>query len=628
MAVQTTVQIRGEDKTAAAFRSVNNRTKNLERSFSGLSASVTGLATSFAGLVGVGALGAFSKDLISLGDRLQKVSIQTGIAVEELEILQFAASQAGVGTDQLNAAVQKFSINVGKAEDGTKLQADAFEALGISIKDASGNLKGQSTLFVEVADAIAGIEEPAVKARLASDLFGRTGVELLALLNLGAIGISNYGETLREAGGIIGKTASDDFSAFNDQLDLLNRSLRGKFVPTLIAVIPALTALAENLDVIAKFAGIAATAFVAAKIPTLLAAITGGVVALTAAVSANPIGALAVGITAAGTASFAFKDDIKEIFGFADKPEKIGQTNTKLEKTAKILVDVSKNEKIRTKTAESFAKTTKKDIVPNLGKLEKALKKTDIQFKSIRGKEGLGGLTQAFVIFFGNVQTLALEELSRAEMTVKQKLSSIRQLFSETVQALENQLVFQRNDISNAFADIINDFKQELEDASIEVKNIKIDVPESAFDFRNTFARVPGDIFDFSAVRQAAGKIDSLVNQINGLSVVNQRESQRTFRRYGNVRVPSGRILDMHFPSGLENVYTGANLVDTSSGRSSGRMQTNYQSGSASLDNTSANSIIVNIFDGTGEKISMFDSALRVEIKERAARNNEFSAVA
>ena len=246
MAVQTTVQIRGEDKTAAAFRSVNNRAKNLERSFSGLSASVSGLATSFAGLLGVGALGSFSKDLISLGDRLQKVSIQTGIAVEELEILQFAASQAGVGTDQLNAAVQKFSINVGKAEDGTKLQADAFEALGISLKDASGNLKGQSTLFVEVADAIAGIEEPAVKARLASDLFGRTGVELLALLNLGAVGIADYGETLREAGGIIGKTASDDFSAFNDQMDLLNRSLRGKFVPTLVAVLPALTALAEN----------------------------------------------------------------------------------------------------------------------------------------------------------------------------------------------------------------------------------------------------------------------------------------------------------------------------------------------------------------------------------------------
>ena len=628
MSVKTTVQIRGEDKTAAAFRSVNSRAQNLQKSFSGLSSSVAGLATSFGALVGVGALGSFSKDLISLGDRLQKVSIQTGITVEELEILQFAASQAGVGTDQLNAAVQKFSINVGKAEDGTKLQADAFESLGISIKDASGNLKGQSTLFVEVADAIAGIEEPAVKARLASDLFGRTGVELLALLNLGAVGIADYGETLREAGGIIGKAASDDFSAFNDQLDLLNRSLRGKFVPTLVAVLPALTALAENLDHIAKFAGIVATAFIAAKIPVLLAAITGGVTALTVAIGANPLGALAIGLTAIGTAAFTYKDDIAEIFGFAKEAEKIQKTNTKLEHTANILKNVSKAEKIRTKTAESFAKTTKKDLVPNLGKLEKALKKTDIQFKSIRGQEGLGGLTQAFVEFFANIQTLALDYLTNTEGVVRSKLSSISNLFRETVQGLENQLVFQRNDISNAFADIINDFKKELEDASIEVKNIKIDVPESAFDFRNTFARVPGDIFDFSAVLQSAAKVDSLVSQIQGLSVINQKISQPTYRSFGAVK-KGGVNYFTSIQDGRENVYTGADLVSSSSGRSSARTSTSsYRSASASLDNTSANSIIVNIFDGTGKKISQYDSALRIEVKERAARNTEFSALA
>ena len=629
MAVQTTVQIRGEDKTAAAFRSVNNRAKNLERSFSGLSASVSGLATSFAGLLGVGALGAFSKDMLQLGDRLQKVSLQLGVTVEELEILQFAASQSGVSTDQLNTALQKFTRNVGEAEQGTAAQKEAFEALGVSISDSEGNLKGTSALFSEVAQSISGIESPAQKAAIATDLFGRAGIELLPLLNSGAIGIDQFGQKLRDAEGIVGTDAANAFSTFNDEIDLLQRSMRGKLAPILVAVIPALTALAENLDNVAKFTAIAASAFIAAKLPTLLAAITSGVIALTAAIAANPIGALAVGVTALGTAAFLYKDDILGFFGFADEAENLQQTNTELENTAKILVDVSKNEQLRTKTAETFAKTTKKNVVPNLVKLEKALKKTDIQFKSIRGKEGLGGLTQAFVIFFGNVQTLALDELSRAEMTVKEKLSSIRQLFSQTVQGLENQLVFQRNDISNAFADIINDFKQELEDASIEVSNIKIDVPESAFDFRNTFARVPGEIFDFSAVTQSAGKIDSLVNQINGLSVVNQRESQRTFRRYGNVRVTSGQVLDMHYPSGLENVYTGADLVDRSSGRSSGRISTSsYRSASASLDNTSQNSIVVNIFDGTGQKISEYDSALRIEVKERAARNNEFSAMA
>jgi len=320
MAVSTTVQIRGEDKTAAAFRSVNNRAKNLERSFSGLSASVSGLATSFAGLVGVGALGAFSKDMLQLGDRLQKVSLQLGVTVEELEILQFAASQSGVSTDQLNTALQKFTRNVGEAEQGTAAQKEAFEALGVSISDSQGNLKGTSELFAEVAQSISGIESPAQKAAIATDLFGRAGIELLPLLNSGAIGIDQFGQKLRDAGGIVGTDAANAFSTFNDQIDLLQRSMKGKLAPVLVAVIPALTALAENLDHIAKFAGIAATAFVAAKIPALLAAITGGVTALTAAIAANPIGAIAVGATALGAATTANKAEISEFLGSADEP--------------------------------------------------------------------------------------------------------------------------------------------------------------------------------------------------------------------------------------------------------------------------------------------------------------------
>lgn len=38
--------------------------------------------------------------------------------------------------------------------------------------------------------------------------------------------------------------------------------------------------------------------------------------------------------------------------------------------------------------------------------------------------------------------------------------------------------------------------------------------------------------------------------------------------------------------------------------------------------------IEVSIYDGTGQRISEYDSALRVEIKERAARNSQFAAVA
>ena len=627
MSVKTTVQIRGEDKTAAAFRSVNNRAQNLQKSFSGLSSSVAGLATSFGALVGVGALGSFTKDILQLGDRLQKVSLQLGVTVEELEILQFAASQSGVSTDQLNTALQKFTRNVGEAEQGTAAQKDAFEALGISIQDSQGNLKGTSELFAEVSQSISGIESPAQKAAIATDLFGRAGIELLPLLNTGASGIAGFGQTLRDAGGIIGTDAANAFSKFNDTLDLLTRSFKGSFAPVLTAIIPGLTILAENLDHIGKFAGIVATAFIAAKIPALLAAITGGVTALTVAIGANPLGALAIGVTALGTAAFSYKDEISEFFGFAEEPEKIEKTNTKLEDTAKILKDVSKAEEIRTKTAESFAQTTKKDVVPNLGKLEKALKKTDIQFKSIRGQEGLGGLTQAFVVFFGNLMTLAIDFLPATETIVKKSLNSIQSLFEETLIGMENQIVFQRNDISNAFADILNDFRKELEETSIEVQNIKIDVPPSAFDFTNTFAVVPGEIFDFSAVKRSAGKIDSLVRQIEGLAVVNQKMTQPTYRSFGAV-VRGGQKFFTSILDGNENVYTGADLIQTSGGTSTTRLsRSTFQSGSTSLANSGDGQVVVNIYDGTGRKLSEYDSAIRVEIQNRADRYNQFAAL-
>ena len=85
MAEVTTIQIRGEDRTAAAFRSANKGLDRLERNSGGecqncnLTAGLGRLGGVMAGLVGVGALGAFTTSIIQLGDRLQKVSVQNRI---------------------------------------------------------------------------------------------------------------------------------------------------------------------------------------------------------------------------------------------------------------------------------------------------------------------------------------------------------------------------------------------------------------------------------------------------------------------------------------------------------------------------------------------------------------------
>jgi len=40
------------------------------------------------------------------------------------------------------------------------------------------------------------------------------------------------------------------------------------------------------------------------------------------------------------------------------------------------------------------------------------------------------------------------------------------------------------------------------------------------------------------------------------------------------------------------------------------------------------NDVVVNIYDGTGQRINEYDSSIRVEINERASRFNEFPAMA
>ena len=532
MAEVTTIQIRGEDRTAAAFRSANKGLDRLERNLQAASAKTATLTAGLgklggvmAGLVGVGALGAFTTSIIQLGDRLQKVSVQTGFTVEELEILQFAASQAGVGTDQLNAAVQKFSINIGKASDGTKLQADAFKALNIEIKDQDGSLKDSSALFVEVAESISKIEEPADKARIASDLFGRTGVELLALLNTGAIGLGEFAEKLRQAGGIMGTTAADEFSAFNDQMDLLSRSLRGKVAPVLVAVLPALTALAENLDEVAKFAAVVGAGFIAAKIPAAFLAITAAVKGLTLAMAANPLGLIATGLAAIAV----YKgDEIMDAFGFAEEaPKELEKTNTKLEETADQLKELDKVEQKRVETSEEFAKTTKKEVVPQLKNLDRALRASSIEFKNIRGPEGLGGLTKAFIEFFGNIQTVALNTLTDIERLVEGTFSLVKQDFREFFQALDNIVIFEGQEVRDAFRDMIQDLADQVKTKDIGATELFRVVQETI------------DAVDIFSVSGHVDRSASSILNITGTKTVNARD---IFRVSGTVNIDLSSI--------------------------------------------------------------------------------------
>lgn len=115
---------------------------------------------------------------------LKTLSEKTGSSVENLSKLAFFGKQSGTDIDAITSALGKMSKGMAGADDETKGAGAALKYLGISAKDASGNLKDPSAMFTEIAGKLANYSDGAGKAAIAQALFGKSGADMLPTLKL------------------------------------------------------------------------------------------------------------------------------------------------------------------------------------------------------------------------------------------------------------------------------------------------------------------------------------------------------------------------------------------------------------------------------------------------------------
>lgn len=164
---------------------------------------VAGLGAALAGAVG-GSLTAFA----SLGGALDDFSGRTGLTVETLSRLQYAAQQGGASAEQLEVAIRTLQRGMVDAGDGTGPAAEAFARLGVNVA-ALRNLSADEQ-FTRIARAVGEIQDPALRTATAMQLFGRSGTSLLpAIANLDAL--SSEAERL-------GAVMTTEQAALGDQL--------------------------------------------------------------------------------------------------------------------------------------------------------------------------------------------------------------------------------------------------------------------------------------------------------------------------------------------------------------------------------------------------------------------------
>lgn len=230
--------------TAAFSKGLKNADSGLHRF--GKLAKNSLLAVSAAATAAAGALAVGVKGAIDNADRMAKSAQRFGVTVEELTRLKHAADLSGVSFENMGTGLRKLSQSMQQFAAGAKNEASrSFEALGISVTNADGTLKQTSVVLSEVAAKFATMQDGAQKTAIAMAIFGRSGTDLIPMLNQGADGIAQMTAEADRLGLTIDTSTAQAAERFNDTLTRIgtaNASLKNSIAAELL---PALERLAE-----------------------------------------------------------------------------------------------------------------------------------------------------------------------------------------------------------------------------------------------------------------------------------------------------------------------------------------------------------------------------------------------
>jgi hypothetical protein len=167
------------------------------------------------------------RSIANTADELSKLSAKTGVAVEDLSRLQYAAGLSGVNNAALGSSLNRLARSMSDTAAGTGEAGKAFEAMGITVKNADGSLKAQKDVLQEVADKFASYKDGAEKSALAQQIFGRAGADLIPLLNGGAAGLKEMADESDRLGNTINDKTAKAAERFNDNLTRLQTAAGG-----------------------------------------------------------------------------------------------------------------------------------------------------------------------------------------------------------------------------------------------------------------------------------------------------------------------------------------------------------------------------------------------------------------
>jgi hypothetical protein len=500
-----------------------------------------------------------TKRALENADALGKLEQKTGLTVETLSTLSFAARTADLDQEQLRATLVKFTKVTDDYDQGLRSARDAVEQLFGTSKALEG--LDQDTRFLKVVDALAKLEPGAKRTGLAMEFFGRQGAELLPLIDdLADGGFEKLRQKAEKLGLVVNRDLAEAAQRANDAMTDLQSTAEGIATQFTAGFAPAIADAADALVEAATGDGVNAfrelgdfAGKVLKGIVVLLTAVGAGLVKIVGRTTALIVhGGRLVANVLEGNIRQGWEDFKNGIVADADDLDKKieeritrifqaldGQNREQAGQRRRVRKrETSANLQDRERNARAERALAEQLLENELNLLKANLKAQTVEEKR-RFEEGLIGLRE----FFANRRKIIEQEAQKEIEVLEERLQfeRVRPLAKTETEAdrqknvaeLENQIAIRRIELQEQIADLAADERKATRDLQKE---------QTAFEVK--LAEMQGNRFAAAraALDEESRKLDEILRK-QGVADAERVRRVQEFQAAGEAQINFDEVL-------------------------------------------------------------------------------------
>lgn len=191
------------------------------------------------------ALNLFANSVFQSIDPIAQLSRQTGVGVEAIQELGYAAEVNGGSFEAMNKSIAGLNQRIGEAVAlGTGEGVAIFEKYGISLKDASGQAKTADVVFDDLRKKIVALD---LSQRQVGSIANKLGLDPSSVQLL--MKSSEEMATLRDRAKELGTLTKEQIDAtadYNDTLTTMKRAFNGVRNELAVSFLPRMQKVAES----------------------------------------------------------------------------------------------------------------------------------------------------------------------------------------------------------------------------------------------------------------------------------------------------------------------------------------------------------------------------------------------